>query len=340
MQNEAEIRNDTPRPSLIDAMDLSAQRSEEALDRLIALLARLGSAPIAAIWVLQGERQFLASAIGPLPREIPRGSSFAEQALHQEDMLLVEDARKDARFARDVLVTGAPRLRFFAGLGLRGRNRERIGALCLMDTQARALDDNGRAALHDLRVILEDRLRLRADVLHDPQSGAHARRPFEDIAAQEWRRAMRGLVPISLIVAELDRAEGFASNEVAMTRGMRATALAMQYSTNRPSDCVCRYDASRFVLLLPGTDVHGATATAERVRIAVETLVIPLSDTTAGTLTISQGVEIVTSEALSRGSLEESVQAASVALREAQQAGGNRWAMTVGARRLAKKTPH
>lgn len=339
MQNEPEMRTDAARSSFVDDLGLSEQTREEPLDRLTAMLARLCAAPMAAIWVTQPECQFLASAVGPLPREIPRGSGFAEQVLHHDELLLVEDASQDARFAKDPLVIAGPRIRFFAGLGLRGRDRQRIGALCLMDTKARTLDDNARAALHDLRVILEDRLRLRADVLHDPKSAAFARRPFADIAAQEWRRAMRGLVPISLIVAELDHVEAFAKDEIALDRGMRATALAMQYSTNRPGDCVCRYDDSRFVLLLPGTDVQGATRTAERLRVAVETLVIPFGDAAAGTLTISQGVETVASEALSRGSLEASVQAASVALREAQNAGGNRWVLTAAARRLAPKSP-
>lgn len=343
MQNEPEMRaeaarSDGRRLSLVDDLGLSAQRREEALDRLTGLLARLGNAPMAAIWVTQRERQFLASAVGPLPREIPRGSSFAEQVLHQDDLLLVDDARQDARFAKDPLVSAGPRIRFFAGLGLRGRDRQRIGALCLMDSKARTLDESGRAALHDLRVILEDRLRLRADVLHDPQSAAFARHPFEDIAAQEWRRAMRGLVPISLIVAELDHVEAFAADAVALDRGVRATALAMQYSTNRPGDCVCRYDESRFVLLLPGTDVQGAMGTAERLRVAVETLVIPFGDNATGTLTISQGIETVASEALSRGSMDDAVQSATAALREAQNAGGNRWLLTAGARKLAPKS--
>lgn len=330
MHNEADTRNDAARSSLVEAMGLSAEHSEEALDRLTALLARLGTAPMAAIWVMHGERQFLASAFGPLPREIPRGSSFAEQVLHQDDMLLVEDARKDARFARDPLVTGAPRLCFFAGLGLRGRDRERIGALCLMDTEARVLDIDGRVALEDLRALLEDRLRLRADVLHDPHSSALARRPFDEIADREWRRAMRALVPISVIVAELDRLKEFRSREGAgaVDRGMRATALAMQYSLNRPGDCVGRYDDTRFVILLPGTAEQGATETAERVRVAVETLEIPFGGAAGGTLRISQGIETVPTEAISRGDLGRAVQSATAALREAQYAGGNRWLLT------------
>lgn len=344
MQNDPEEQRRGTRSSTAEDLGLSARRSEDALDRITALLARLCATPMAAIWVVEPGQQFLASVAGPLSREVPAGSVLAEQVLLHGEMMVIEDARRNARLAKDPLVSGAPQLRFFAGLTVHGRDHQPIGALCVMDVRVRKLDEAGRAALTDLGALLEDRLRLRADVLSDPQSGARARMPFEDIAAREWRRARRDLVPISVIVAELDRVEALALNGPALDHGMRAAALAMQYSLNRPGDCVCRYDASRFVLLLPGTDGTGAAHTAERLRRAVETLVVPLDDASRGEaaapLTISQGIQTVPSEALTRDGFEESVRIATVAMKEAQNAGGNCWVLTPATRRLAHKTPH
>jgi diguanylate cyclase (GGDEF)-like protein len=187
-------------------------------------------------------------------------------------------------------------------------------------------------SLRELLFLFQDRLRLRADALHDPTTGAITRRHFDEIADREWRRAMRALAPISVIVCELDRVHDFTASEglQALDRGLRASVLAMQYSMHRPGDYVCRYDDTRLVLLLPGTDESGAVETAERVRHAVEGLLIPFAGAADSKLTLSAGVTTIHSEALSRGDLGSAVHAATAALRDAQQAGGNRW-MIAGA---------
>lgn len=338
MPQNPDVSFNGTRAPLADELGLSARHGDETLDRLTALLARLCAAPMAGIWVVDEGLQFLASAAGTWSRELPPGSRLAEQVLHHDGALIVTDLRKDARFAQDPLVTGTPRARFFAGVGLYGREHQPIGALCVLDSQVRTLDPLARSALVDLGALLEDRLRLRADALSDPRSGACARAPFEDLAAREWRRARRDLAPISVIVASLDHHDELAVHGSALDHGMRAAALAMQYSLNRPGDCVCRYDDSRFVLLLPGTDGAGASHAAERVRLAIEALVIPLGADRALWLSLSQGIQTVPSEALTRHGLEDVVEAASAAMREAQGAGGNRWALTPATRRLTRHT--
>lgn len=326
---EGDGRKDSPRPSALDELGLSPLRGEEGLERVVQLLARIGDTPMAAFWVVDQNRQFLAAAHGFTTREVSRRSGLAEQAMRQDDVFVVSDASQDPRFAADPMVTGVPRLRFFAGIAVRGRDRQRVGLLCLMDGQPHTLNDAARTALQDLRVIVEDRLRLRSDVLHDPQTGTLTRRHFDEIGDREWRRAMRGLVPISLIVAELDDLRDFASREgaAALDRGLRAAALAMQYSLHRPGDCVGRFDESRFAMLLPGTDSSGATETAERVRGAVEALQIPFSGARGGLLALSAGISTVNSEALSRIDLMASIEIAIGALRRSQSAGGNRWTL-------------
>lgn len=336
IQNEPEGRKNSPRQSVVEELGLSPFRGEDGLDRVVQLLARVGDTSMAAFWVVDQNRQFLAAAHGFTTRELSHRSSLTEQAMRQDDVFVVEDASKDPRFAADPMVTGAPRLRFFAGVPVRDRHRHRIGLLCLIDTRAHTLGDGARAGLLDLRVILEDRLRLRSDVLHDPQTGTLARRHFDEIGDREWRRAMRALVPISVIVAELDNVREFGGREgaTALDRGLRAAALAMQYSLYRPGDCVCRFDETRFAVLLPGTDEAGAIETAERVRRAVEALQIPNAGLSSGLLTLSAGVSTVHSEALSRSDLMSSVETATSALRRSQGAGGNRWTLAGSAGEL------
>lgn len=316
-------------PTLAEELGLTPHRSDEAIDRLLGLLARMCAAPIAAFCIDDHDRHFLVSSHGLHERALLQRSVLMEAALAQDEVLLVADAARDSRYAADPLVTGAGRLRSLAAVAVRGPGRRRLGVLCVMDPVPDRFDDQATAALRQLQAVLEDRLRLRADVLHDPLTGAISRRHFDEIADREWRRAMRALVPVSLIVCELDRVDELAAREgvTALDRGLRATALAMQYSLHRPGDCIGRYDETRFALLLPGTDESGATETAERVRAAVEGLRIPFADAPGALLTLSAGVATVHSEALTRGDLGTAVHAATVALRQAQDAGGNRWTL-------------
>ncbi len=308
-----------------EQLGLSALHTEEGLDRLTSLLANLGNAPFAAFWVVEGDAQFLASVHGGLSRSLPPDAGFARRALLSDQMLVIENAAKDPQLATDPLVQGATGVRFFAGIALRGDDGNRIGVLCLMDTQPQTLSKAGEAALSALAALLEDRLRLRADVLHDPQTGALARRQFADIAGREWRRALRALVPISVIVSELDHIQDFGQREgaAALDRGIRAAALAMHYSLHRPGDVVCRYERTRFVTLLYGTDAPGAAKTAERVRMAVEALGIPYAAGPKKILTLSQGVLTLQPDAFSRIDIEQAISSADEALRVAQARGGN-----------------
>ena len=253
IQIDSEGRKDSPRRSAVDEMGLSPHRGEEGLERLIQLLARIGGTSMAAFWVMDRERSFFAAAHGFAARDTSRLSALGEHALRQDNLVVVPDASQDPRFSSDPMVTGPARVRFFASIAVRGRDRERIGVLCLMDAEPRSQEDLARAALQDLRAVVEDRLRLRSDVLHDPQTGTLIRRHFDELGDREWRRAMRALVPISVIVAELDHLNGFAGREgvAAIDRGLRASALAIQYSLHRPGDCVSRFDDSRFAILLP-----------------------------------------------------------------------------------------
>lgn len=317
----------SPQPSPAEALGLTPHRGDEALDRLLGLLARMCAAPIAAFCIEDHDRHFMASSHGLRERALLQRSALMQAALAQDEVLLVADATKDSRYVADPLVTGAARTRSLAAVSVRGPGRRRLGVLCVMDPAPDRFDDQAAAALRQLQAVLEDRLRLRADVLHDPLTGAISRRYFDEIADREWRRAMRALVPVSMIVCELDRVHEFAAREgnAALDRGLRATALAMQYSLHRPGDCIGRYDETHFALLLPGTDEPGATETAERVREAVEGLRIPFAEAAPSSfLTLSAGVATVHSESLTRGDPATAVRAATVALRHAQGAGGNR----------------
>ena len=103
-------------------------------------------------------RQWFKSMVGLEVYETPRDLAFCAHALHVEDMLLIEDAWQDPRFADNPLVTGEPYVRFYAGVPLRSSQGLVLGTLCAIDTQPRTLTERAKASLKDLARVVEREL--------------------------------------------------------------------------------------------------------------------------------------------------------------------------------------
>lgn len=117
--------------------DLSGARSEGALDDLAAFAAEFCAAPIALISLVEEEFQTFLARAGTDLEGTPRSQSFCAHAMHGHRVMQVPDATKDVRFADNPLVTGAPHIRFYAGVPLVSREGVPLGAVCIIDDRPR-----------------------------------------------------------------------------------------------------------------------------------------------------------------------------------------------------------
>jgi CheY-like chemotaxis protein/signal transduction histidine kinase len=107
-------------------------------ERLTALASRIFKVPMALVTVADLDKQYCISSRG-VDNTSTRKSPFCSHAVLADcDILVVTDAARDCRFANDPLVTGYPKVRFYAGAPLVCPEGYRLGALCVMDTKARA----------------------------------------------------------------------------------------------------------------------------------------------------------------------------------------------------------
>jgi two-component system, cell cycle sensor histidine kinase and response regulator CckA len=112
---------------------------EQALDDLTALAAKICGAPMAAISLVDKDRQWFKARVGMEMAETPRDVSFCGHAVHQRDLFIVPDATLDERFGDNPLVIGNPGIRFYAGAPLVTPSDAALGALCVMDQVPRIL---------------------------------------------------------------------------------------------------------------------------------------------------------------------------------------------------------
>jgi diguanylate cyclase (GGDEF)-like protein/PAS domain S-box-containing protein len=122
--------------------------ADPAYDAYARLAAEICGTPMAAVTLVDSTRQWMKVNIGLSGSEtMLREKSFCAYAILSPDITEVPDALADERFAENPIVTGAPNVRFYAGFPLVDSEGHALGALCVLDTEARTLTDEQRAAL-------------------------------------------------------------------------------------------------------------------------------------------------------------------------------------------------
>ncbi len=193
LPNEARRLDDLKRTGLLDSP------ADERFDRITRLARELFDVPIAAISLVDDERQWFLSRLGLDTCQTSRDVAFCAHTIH-DDMLVVEDAQQDPRFADNPLVTGSPHIRFYAGVTLNGPAGQPIGTLCLIDTRPRTFDGQQRLALTDLGSVAQ------AEVLREERLAPPTRRAAGSVErrlASHWAGALHtraGAIATALLV--------------------------------------------------------------------------------------------------------------------------------------------
>jgi GAF domain-containing protein len=111
---------------------------EQSFDDLAQLAKLICNTSMALITLIDEDRQWFKSCLGMDGTETPRDLAFCAHAIiRPEQLLIVEDAQQDVRFADHPAVTGAPYIRFYAGAPLITDEGDALGTLCVIDTQPR-----------------------------------------------------------------------------------------------------------------------------------------------------------------------------------------------------------
>jgi PAS domain S-box-containing protein len=124
---------------------------------------------MAGIHFVDGDRQWTKAHVGMDVPRVGLDVSFCARELGAEDVLVVEDAAADPRFADHPLVAGEPHVRFYAGAALTTPEEGvAIGRLGAFDTEPRpgGLTTGEEATLRDLAALVMETLADRARPRH------------------------------------------------------------------------------------------------------------------------------------------------------------------------------
>lgn len=123
---------------------------EADYDNLSYLAKQICNTPVALISLIDMNRQWFKSVQGLQIRETPRDISFCNHAIRRPgEVMIIPDAREDARFSSNPLVTERGVV-FYTGAPLVSSQGVAIGTICVIDVKPRTLSEEQVKALRSL----------------------------------------------------------------------------------------------------------------------------------------------------------------------------------------------
>ncbi len=150
------------------------------------------------------------------------------------------------------------------------------------------------------------------------------RRFAEETMRESWTEAVSQNADLSLIVGDIDHFKNVNDSHGHLVGDVVLASVARIFRQElRGSDIACRLGGEEFLVICPGTDLHGARNCAERLREKIANSPIEVSGK-KHQVTISLGVATRRNASHSAGSIEVLFKAADDAAYESKRAGRNR----------------
>jgi len=152
--------NEVNRLNAVKSYNILDTLPEKDYDNITELIASICDISIALISFLDNNRNFFKSHYGIPFNETSRDISFCGHTILEEDVLIVEDARKDLRFMGNPLVKDQKAI-FYAGVTLINPEGYKLGTICIFDHKPRQLTQTQIKALKTLGKQVINLLELR-----------------------------------------------------------------------------------------------------------------------------------------------------------------------------------
>ncbi|PEN09595.1 hypothetical protein CRI93_02370 [Longimonas halophila] len=156
------LENTSERQAALRRYHILDTAPEKDFDRITSLVAKVCDASTALITLIDEERQWFKSCFNFDARETGISVSFCVHAVHNGEMLVVEDATEDPRFKDNPIVTGPPYIRFYAGAPLTTPEGIHIGSLCIIDYEPKTFDAAQREILERMADVVVNQFELRS----------------------------------------------------------------------------------------------------------------------------------------------------------------------------------
>jgi diguanylate cyclase (GGDEF)-like protein len=302
--------NELQRLNALNALQIMDTGPDQRFQSFVRLASDMFGVPIALVTLLDAERQWFKAAHGTDLRQTERSAAFCAHAiLDPDEVMVVEDATEDPRFADNRLVLDDPHIRFYAGAVVRSPGGEPVGTLCLIDRKPRTLDPPARARLAELAGGVSAMLELhrattslRHAATHDSLTGVANRALFDQRLELAVHDALSGR-PCALILLDLDGFKQINDRFGHITGDLLLREVARRLTRLvRGIDLVARFGGDEFAVLM-GDPADRAAGAALAARIEASLAAPMLIENNEIRVTASTGIACCPLDATSETAL-------------------------------------
>ncbi|WP_334019501.1 sensor domain-containing diguanylate cyclase [Alteromonas sp. S015] len=154
------------------------------LNDLMVLLAGAYKMPIALIGIVGEFDEVFKARFGTSLNKVSREHGFCGHVVQERKQFVINNAREDARFLNNPLVTGEPHICFYAGTPIE-INGQVIGAVCLIDTVPREIDEQFLEVLNRIGALVSQHISLSKE--HEVLKREHGLIEKSPIVLATWR---------------------------------------------------------------------------------------------------------------------------------------------------------
>ena len=203
-------KNETFRLQALKELNILDSKAEQEFDDLASLASYICETPVSLITFLEEKRQWFKSHIGTDLCETDRDISFCGHAInHPQELMIVEDATKDERFADNPLTSlkDTPVI-FYAGMPLTDKMGNALGTLCIIDHQPKTLTETQKSKLKTVanQVVKLLELRLRNNKLKTIEKELRAKnellKNFAGVVSHDMKMPLSNMIVTADILKE------------------------------------------------------------------------------------------------------------------------------------------
>ncbi len=145
----------------LENLRLLNSEAEDSYDNITQLASFICKTPVSLISLITKEKQYFKSRVGTDVCEGSRDISHCSHAiLNPDELMEVEDTRKDERFFDNPYTLADPPMLFYAGMPIKTSGGTVLGTLCVLDTKPKKLNKTQKSALRSLAKQVESLFEL------------------------------------------------------------------------------------------------------------------------------------------------------------------------------------
>ena len=136
MKKEQIQCHEQKRLETLHALNILDTEAEMCFDLIVNLASKTCNTPMAAITLVDSDRQWFKASHGIEEKQTSREVAFCSYTILENKPFLVENTLTDKRFCNNPLVMSPPNIRSYLGIPLTVCGYV-VGALCVLDDKAR-----------------------------------------------------------------------------------------------------------------------------------------------------------------------------------------------------------